>query len=158
MTESQAYIHSTFSDQICDNDQTCHGSAQRLRETLLVLSFPQTIVLWSEVMLHVLCFTYSFTKPLLLIYSPSSFSSWYEFLLQLVDSVLQFALGGFMLGHQSGITHLQCVQHGRHPIHLLLDLFWVGALCCYLEATISYFNVYLLGVRSNIYCVHTLLG
>lgn len=58
---------------------------------------------------------------------------WNQLLLQPGDPVLQFAVSGFVLGQQPGVARLQDVQRARHPLHLLLHLFGVGALRCHLQ-------------------------
>ena len=71
--------------------------------------------------------------------------------LQPVDSVFQFAVRGFMFGQQPSVTRLQDVQRARHALHLLLDLFGVGALRCHLEDDTScYFRS--LGASLRCFC------
>lgn len=54
-------------------------------------------------------------------------------LLQPGDSELQFAVQSLVLGQQASVTCLQQLQGARHPLHLLLHLLWVRALCCHLQ-------------------------
>lgn len=53
--------------------------------------------------------------------------------------MFQFAVRGFVFGQQPSITRLQDVQRARHAVHLLLDLFGVGALRCHLEDDTSFY-------------------
>lgn len=63
--------------------------------------------------------------------------------------MFQFAVRGFVFGQQPSVTRLQDVQRARHAVHLLLDLFGVGALRCHLEDDTScYFKLLGASLRS----------